>query len=97
MSYCFHPAAEAEHFETIGFYESHQVGLGLLYLMELEQLMERIVRAPHRYRVERKPNIRCTPLKQFPFKVIFRDVEGVVQILAVAHKRRRPDYWIDRL
>jgi hypothetical protein len=33
----------------------------------------------------------------FFFNVIFRDVEGVVQILAVAHKRRRPDYWLSRL
>jgi len=41
--------------------------------------------------------VRRIFLKRFPFNVIFRDVEGVVQILAIAHKRRRPDYWLSRL
>jgi hypothetical protein len=59
MSYYFYPSAEAEHYETIGFYESCQAGLGLMYLTELEKVMDSVVRAPHRYRVERKPNIRC--------------------------------------
>ncbi|MFA5016702.1 MAG: type II toxin-antitoxin system RelE/ParE family toxin [Methylobacter sp.] len=97
MSYYFHPGAEAEHFEAIAFFESRQPGLGVAYLAELEELMANVVHAPHRYRIERKPNIRRIFLKQFPFNVIFRDVEGVVQILAIAHKRRRPDYWLGRL
>ena len=97
MSYYFHPGAEAEHFEAIAFFESRQHGLGAAYLTELEKLMTKVVLAPHRYRVERKPNIRRVSLQRFPFEVIFRDVEGVVQILAVAHKRRRPDYWLNRL
>jgi hypothetical protein len=29
MSYYFHPAAEAEHLETVAYYESKQAGLGL--------------------------------------------------------------------
>ena len=97
MSYYFHPAAETEHYETIRFYESRQVGLGLMYLTELEKVMASVVRAPHRYRVERKPDIRCISLKQFPFKIIFRDVGDLVQVLAVAHKQRRPNYWLSRL
>ena len=97
MSYYFHPAAEAEHYETIGFYESRQVGLGLMYLNELEKVMDIVVHAPQRYRIERKTNIRCVSLNQFPFKIIFRDAGEVVQVLAVAHKRRRPDYWLNRL
>jgi plasmid stabilization system protein ParE len=97
MSYYFHPAAEAEHLETIVFYESRQVGLGLMYLTELEKVMDSVVRAPQCYRVERKHNIRSISLKQFPFKIIFRDAGDVVQVLAVAHKRRRPDYWLKRI
>ena len=97
MSYYFHPAAETEHLETIGFYESRQAGLGLMYLNEFEQLLENVVHTPYRYRIERKPEIRCAFLSKFPFKIVFREVSGTVQVLAVAHKRRRPDYWINRL
>ena len=97
MNYYFHPGAEAEYFEAIAFFESRQRGLGASYLSELEELMANVIQNPQQYRIERKPNIRCVSLRRFPFKVIFRDVEGIVQILAVSHKRRRPDYWLDRL
>jgi len=59
--------------------------------------MVNVALTPHYYRIKRKPSIRRVSLRRFPFKVIFRDVEGVVQILAVSHKRRRPDYWLNRL
>jgi plasmid stabilization system protein ParE len=68
----------------------------LVYLAELEKVMDTVVTAPHRYRIERAPNIRCVSLKQFPFKIIFRDTEDAVQVLAVAHKRRSPNYWLSR-
>jgi len=97
VSYYFHPGAEAEHFEAIAFFESRQLGLGASYLAEFEELMANVVQTPHHYRIERKPNIRRVSLGRFPFKVIFRDVESIVQILAVSHKRRRPDYWLNRL
>lgn len=97
MSYYFHPGAEAEHLESIAFFESRQNGLGVAYLAEFEGAMATVVQMPQRYRVERKPNIRSVSLARFPFKIIFRDMEGMVQILAVSHKRRRPDYWLNRL
>jgi len=59
--------------------------------------MATVVQMPQRYHFERKPNIRSVSLARFPFKIIFRDMEGMVQILAVSHKRRRPDYWLNRL
>ena len=97
MSYRFHPGAEAEHFEAIAFFESRQVGLGAAYLVEFEAMMAHVVKMPNRYRIERKPNISVARLKKFPFNIVFREVGGVVQILAVSHKRRRPGYWLDRI
>ena len=97
MSYYFHLGAEADHFEAIAFYESRQIGLGAAYLAEFEEIMVNVVSAVHRYRIKRKPNIRDVSLKQFPFTIIFREVGGDVQVLAVAHKRRRPDYWVKRI
>jgi len=34
VNYYFHPAAEAEHLETVGYYESKRPGLGASYLVE---------------------------------------------------------------
>ena len=96
MNYYFHIEAEADHFEAIAFYESRQIGLGTAYLAEFEETMLKVLGKTHRYRIKRKPNIRSIYLKQFPFTIIFREVDTDVQILAVAHKRRRPDYWLGR-
>lgn len=96
MIYGFHPEAEAEHYEAIAFYEARRVGLGAGYLDEFEELMGRVIALPQAFRVERKPDIRRAHLDRFPYTVIYREVEGNVQVLAVAHKRRRPGYWAGR-
>ncbi|MBD9363715.1 type II toxin-antitoxin system RelE/ParE family toxin [Methylomonas fluvii] len=97
MNYRFHPGAQHEHLEIIGFYESRQPGLGVAYLAEFESFMISVANMPGRYRVERKPNIRVVSLLKFPYKIIFRDTHAGVQVLAVSHKKRRPDYWLGRL
>lgn len=59
--------------------------------------MVRVVAAPLRYRVVRKPNFRRASLTRFPYKVIYLDLDGRVEILAVSHNRRRPGYWTGRI
>ena len=97
MSYQFHPEAEAEHLETITYYETQQPGLGASYLAEFEAALERVCDGPSRYPIERRPDIRRIRLPRFPFTVLFREARGTVQVLAVAHYRRRPFYWLSRL
>lgn len=97
MNYQFHRAAQDEHLGNIGFYESLRAGLGARYLADFESIVARICEAPHRFRLERQPSIRTLALRTFPFFVIYRTVGEVVQILAIAHFRRRPGYWASRL
>ena len=97
MTYWFHPGAEAEHLETIAWYEDRRGGLGAQYLAEFERLLELVCRNPHRHPIDRTPNIRRARMRRFPFTVLYREAGGRVDVLAVAHHRRRPAYWIDRL
>ena len=97
MNYSFHPAAEAEHLETVAYYESKRPGIGALYLAEFEQVMEAVCASPQRYPVARKPDVRRIRMRKFPFTILFRKSAGSVQILAVAHHRRRPQYWLGRI
>ncbi|MBK1705883.1 type II toxin-antitoxin system RelE/ParE family toxin [Halochromatium glycolicum] len=97
MSYFFHPAAEAEYLESIAYYESKRPGLGATYLGEFERAMEAICESPHRNPVERRPDVRRMRMKRFPFTVLYREKANIVQVLAVAHNRRRPQYWLGRL
>lgn len=97
MSYCFHPAAEAEYLEAIAYYESKRPGLGSSLMAELEQAMETICAAPNRNPVEKPLDVRRKSLKKFPYTILYRETSGSVQLLAVAHQRRRPQYWLGRL
>lgn len=80
MSYSFHPAAEAEFLESAGYYESSVPGLGSTFIEE----------------VELQPDIRRAPLDKFPLSIIYREKLTGFQILAIAHDRRRPQYWLER-
>jgi plasmid stabilization system protein ParE len=97
VKYLFHAAARIEHLDQVAFYESRQKGLGLEYLAEFEDAISRILEGPERYRVVVEPNIRRYRLVRFPFWVMYRVVANTVQILAVAHFRKRPSYWVPRV
>ena len=97
MSYFFHPAAEAEHLESVGYFESRRAGLGASYLAEFERIIGAACEAPDRYPIEKQPDVRRIRMKRFPHTILFREASGSVQVLAVAHNRRRPQYWLGRL
>ena len=97
MSYVFHPAAEADHLESVAYFESKRPGLGASYLAEFEEMMTHVCEVPHRYPIEKDTDIRRTGMDRFPYTVYFRETAGSVQVLAVAHHRRRPSYWLGRL
>ena len=96
MSYYFHPAAEVEHLESVAYFESKQPGLGVSYLSEFEGNMSAVIEAPYRFPIESEPDIRRIRMKKFPFSILFRELSGTIQVLAIAHNRRRPQYWLGR-
>lgn len=97
MTYAFHPAAAAEYLETIAYYESRRPGLGAAFLAEFERILAEITRTPDRFPIEREADVRRAQLRRFPFSVLYRDLGEIVEVLAVAHHRRRPAYWAGRL
>ena len=96
MTFWFHPEAEAEHLETVVYYETRRAGLGALYLAAFEQVLDSVRDNAHRYRIVHEPDIRRVPLARFPLSIIYREAGERIEILAVAHHKRRPAYWIAR-
>ncbi|HEU4767518.1 MAG TPA: hypothetical protein VFS77_09080 [Pyrinomonadaceae bacterium] len=41
-------------------------------------------------------NTRRIVFQRFPFDLVFRVKRDVVEIIALAHHRHRPSYWLDR-
>ncbi len=96
MNYRFHPAAEAEHLGQIAFYESRRKGLGARYRRYFLQMMQRVCERPAQYPIERPPDIPRARLQPFPLTLIYREGNSTIQVLAVAHSRRQPGYWLSR-
>lgn len=97
MNYEFHPNAEAEFLESVGFYESKVKGLGSAFIDEFELVANLVCESPKQRNIERDPDIRRAALHRFPFSIVYRQKLSVIQVLAVAHDRRRPQYWLRRL
>lgn len=97
MNATFHPAAEAEFLESVGYYESKVSGLGGALIEEFTVIANLIAESPQAWKIELRPDIRSTPLHRFPLSIVYREQPDGIQILAVAHQRRRPQYWLGRL
>lgn len=65
------------------------------FMTELDRGIELILERPGHW----APYVAGTRrflLRRFPYAVIFRNVGEAVQIVAIAHARRRPGYWRER-
>jgi len=92
----FHPEAVAEADEAAAWYEARKSGLGLGFRKAIEAAVRRIEQAPERWPplTERTRRFR---LRRFPYAVIYAILPGRISVVAVAHDKRRPGYWKDRL
>lgn len=96
MRYRLHPEAALEHAEQVAYYEAITPGLGKRYHAAFRAAVLQVCEAPDRYKMVQPPAIRRASLRGFPFSILFRVSEDVVQVLAIAHHRRRPSYWVNR-
>jgi hypothetical protein len=67
-----------------------------MFLEELDRAVGLIGQNPHRFPAHEFGTRRIV-LWLFPFVLVFRDMPAGVEIIAVAHGRRRPGYWRDRM
>jgi plasmid stabilization system protein ParE len=92
----FHPLAEQELLDAVTYYEEQRVGLGLEYLEEVEHTVTFLTRYPEAGSKVRG-SVRRLTLPKFSYSLLYRTSENdQIRILAVAHHKRSPQYWLDR-
>ena len=94
-SFKFHPEALEEANHAALFYKEQQPGLEKRFLEALEDTITRIRRSPLQYR-KVDGDIRKCRLLRFPYGVIYRFRNDLVEIIAVMHLKRKPCYWKHR-
>lgn len=88
--------AEIELWKAAEYYESKSPGLGLDFLTEVETSIESIRRFPQQWPVREDGTRRCL-VHRFPYLVVYMYLKQHIWILAIAHCKRRPHYWKDRI
>jgi len=92
----FHPHAEDELTAAASWYEGEQADLGKRFLSSVEDGISRIRINPKLFPVVAGDIRRCL-LRTFPFGILFRLRENRIEIVAVMHLKRNPDYWRERV
>ena len=94
-------AAATEAVEAAGWYEARRVGLGDDFHSEFKLVLDRLREGilpgtPWRGRLGER-GVKRLLMRRFPFSVVFVTARDHVVVLALAHQRRKPNYWRDRL
>ncbi len=97
----FHPEAAREVDAIIDWYERQRAGLGPEFFAQLGRDLQTLVENPRLSppwpgEQARALGIRRLLMERFPFALPYLVREELVVVLAIAHVRRRPGYWIER-
>ena len=96
MTFRFLPPAEAELLEGISYYSAIRPELGSRFEQAIAEAVRSAVAHPERG-APRSKSTRRWLVKNFPFGIIYRASESEVLIVAVAHQRKKPEYWAGRV
>lgn len=88
--------ARAELFDAIVFYENKAKGLGIDLNNEIKSSIEIIKRFPECCTL-RKDKTRRYLINRFPYLIIYIYYKNRIWIIAFAHCKRKPDYWLKRI
>jgi plasmid stabilization system protein ParE len=90
------PEAERELIDGALFYAGQaNAELGLAFLVEFERALE-ILREHPNLGAPWRAMTRRFPLRRFPYSVLYVVKDLELQVIALAHQRRRPGYWSSR-
>jgi len=92
----FHPAAEREQDAAANWYAEESLDIAIRFLERIDSLYHRIANHPRQF-PDYLQGTRRAVLDRFPFSIVFRESSDAIEIIAVAHARRKPGYWKARL
>jgi hypothetical protein len=87
--------AETEFWEAVTEYEQLEHGLGLRFKDEVQSHIKAIRKHPTLPRI-RESNYRRVNLRIFPFYLAYVIRAETIYVVAIAHSKRKPDYWKKR-
>jgi len=99
LGFDFHPEARAEFVADVDWYDAREVSER--FEVAVRDAIDAAVDSPESWAVwlgwDRQPVVRSKGVNGFPYRVVFFVADELLTIVAVAHAKRRPGYWRERL
>lgn len=96
MPYEFHPEARLETQGTGRWYADRDLETADRFYLELTEAISSVTTIPDTWPAYLHGTRRYL-LHRFPYSLIYREKEATIQIVALAHHRRKPGYWSKRV
>ncbi len=96
MKVRFLKIAQSELDSSVEYYNSESTGLGYEFLREVFAAVDRIIEYPEAWKPFYKGTRRCL-IRRFPYGIIYKQLDDLILIFAIANLHREPDYWIERM
>jgi toxin ParE1/3/4 len=94
--YRFHPGASRELEAADDWYFSRSFDASIDFLFEVDAAIASIADAPHRW-AKYLYGTRRLVMQRFPFSIVYLDDPDLITIIAIAHAKRKPGYWRERV
>ena len=95
----FTAAAEAELRQATSWYTERDPRVGWRFTAEIRRTLELLESFPQiggRVPAVADPALRRLPVHSFPYHVVFVDMDDHLEVVAIAHNRRQPAYFMPR-
>ncbi len=77
------------------YYQERSPRVAASFMVEAQKAVNQVLDYPESAPLIRG-EVRGKVVSRFPYTLMYRMVDDVAVILAVAHHRQRPEFWIDR-
>jgi plasmid stabilization system protein ParE len=95
MKIRFVDEAAAEFLDVVSYYEQKQLKLGRRFKEEVQQTLLWLGENAEACRL-RSNGYRRLNLRIFPYYIPYIIRGSTLWVVAIAHRRREPEYWIER-
>ena len=92
----FHPEAAHEFIEAAAYYESTATHLGSRFILAVEAT-ETLISRHNEIDQEIESGFRHFVLAEFTHSIIYSIEPDRIWIVAAAHHKRKPGYWLERV
>ncbi|HSV12887.1 MAG TPA: type II toxin-antitoxin system RelE/ParE family toxin [Tepidisphaeraceae bacterium] len=91
-----HEEASKEFLEAEDYYFQQHPSLANEFKIEITRVIANVADRPKSY-VKYLSGTRRSMADRFPYFVVFKEYRKAILVVAVAHVRREPGYWRERL